>query len=752
MSEKTYLRLIRGGLIASLVIILFVFKGLLFPYITSKQLSFNILIEILFALWLVFVLRYPAYRPRHNFITWGLLAYFLVILVSCFTGVDFDLSFWGDAERMLGFFHLFHFFLFFLMIITVFRKWSDWRFFFQASVAVATLVSLVGLFGANSYSSIGNTAYVSGYLIFNIYFIILLFFRSSSRFGRWFYSLPLLIMFLEFKGMHTSGAIIGLGVSLLLLVLLLGLAHEQKKVRRWSLIAFLGAVLIIIAVFSQSQSAWFQSSFLRNLTSQKATFQTRLISWKGAAADFPAHPWLGTGFGNYAIIFDRHFTSDFYNHTVGDTYFDRAHNNLIDIASTTGVFGLLTYLSIFVAAAYYLIREFRANGGRANSNTPAGLNNIEIIVIVSLLAAYFIQNLAIFDSYSTLIGLMMTLGFIYWLDFRRSAQPEASKKLVIKSESGEIIVLVVLLIAAFIFSNHYNIKTWKMFNQSIDGYAEIMSGKLLTGLNNYEQAFSDRPLERDARVTLINVIAGSPDILGTVSLQKAESALEYAISLAEKNVAYNSEDSVMQLQLAQILDAAARFYYGDQEKFAYYSGRSLAAIDAAIAASPQRATTYFLKSQIQLLAGDQEGAIASTEYGISLNPKYYEGHCRLSQTYLFLVNAGDVSYAAKAKPELDACLDQGGLDSVSSLNFLKLGINLYTEAGEYEKALLLSERLAQMSGGDSEIWYNLAKIYFVMGKSNEAERAAAQAIASDPTLKSDWPNFKASIGQKEAGN
>lgn len=749
MSEKTYLRLIKGGLIASLIIILFVFKGLLFPYITSKQLSFNILIEILFALWLVFVLRYPAYRPRRNFITWGLAAYFLVILISCFTGVDFNLSFWGDAERMLGCFHLFHFFLFFLMIITVFRKWSDWRLFFQSSVAVATLVSLIGLWGANSYSTIGNTAYVSGYLIFNIYFIFLLFFRSSSRLGRWFYSLPLLIMLLEFKGMHTSGAIIGLAVSLLLFVLLLGLAHEQKRIRRWSLGVFLGAVVVIAAVFSQSQSAWFQSSFLRNLTSQKATFQTRLISWKGAAADFSSHPWLGTGFGNYAIIFDRHFTSDFYNHTVGDTYFDRAHNNLIDIVSTTGVFGLLTYLSIFVAAAFYLIREFRANGGRANSSTPAGLNNIEIIVIVSLLAAYFIQNLAIFDSYSTLIGLMMTLGFVYWLNFRRSNEAETSSRLAIKSEGGEIAALAVLLIAAAVFCNHYNVKAWKMFNQSIDGYAGIMTGQLLSGLNDYEQALSGRPLERDARVTLINALAASPELLQSVSLQKAESAFDYVIGLAEKNVAYNPSDSVMQLQLAQILDAAARFYYGDQEKFAYYSGRSLEAIDASIAASPQRATVYFLKSQIQLLAGDRDGAIASTKYGISLNPQYYEGHCRLSQTYLFLVNAGDDSYSTEAKKELDSCLDQGGLDSVSSLNFLKLGINLYTEEGEYEKALLLSERLAQMSGGDPEIWYNLAKIYFVMGKADEAERAAAQAIASDPTLKSDWPSFKASFVQKK---
>ena len=119
MSEKSYLRILQAGVIASLFIVLFVFPSLLFPYISSKQLSFNILMEILAAVWLVFILRYPAYRPKLNLIIYGLLSYFAVILISAFTGVDFNLSFWGDIERMLGFFHLFHFLIFFFIISLV---------------------------------------------------------------------------------------------------------------------------------------------------------------------------------------------------------------------------------------------------------------------------------------------------------------------------------------------------------------------------------------------------------------------------------------------------------------------------------------------------------------------------------------------------------------------------------------------------------------------------------------------------------
>ena len=264
MSAKTYLRILQGGLIASLVFVFFVFPSLLFPYITSKQLSFNILMELLFAIWLVFILRYPEYRPKRNYVTWGLLAYFAAILASCAVSVNFTLSFWGNAERMLGLFHLLHFLIFYLILITVFRSWKEWRVLLFVSVLIATIVSIIGLKGANSYSTIGNTAYVSGYLIFNLFFTLILFLRSPYKNWRWAYAIPAVIMLYEFWSCHTSGAIIGLFLSLLLFVFLLGLTHINKSLRRSSLVVLLVVIVAVTAIFSQYQSAWFQNSFLRH--------------------------------------------------------------------------------------------------------------------------------------------------------------------------------------------------------------------------------------------------------------------------------------------------------------------------------------------------------------------------------------------------------------------------------------------------------------------------------------------------------
>lgn len=746
MPAKIYTRLLQGGLIASLLIVFLIFKDLLFPYITSKQLTFNVLMEFLFAVWLVFILRYPEYRPKRSYITWGLVAYFIAILASCAVSVDFGLSFWGDSERMLGLFHLLHFLMFYLILITVFRSWSQWQALFLSSVIIATIVSFIGLIGADTYSTVGNTAYVSGYLIFNIFFSLILFKRNSHKGWRWFYIIPLLIMFREFWACHTSGAIIGLFLSLLLFVLLLGLFHINKNIRRFSLIVFLIAIFGIVLIFSQSQSDWFQKSFLRNLTAQKATFQTRLISWRGAAADFKNHWLFGTGFGNYAIIFDRHFDSKFFDYSKTDTYFDRAHNNLVDIVSTTGLIGLLTYLSIFVAAVYYLIKRFKRDGGRVGTGEEAGRRNLEILLLISLLAAYFIQNLAVFDSFVTYIGLMIILGYIYWLFTASEEVGEVSiegKKKFSIGANWEWTILILAILAAYLFTAQYNLKPWHMFQQVINGYGDMAEGRFLEGVLVYQKALGQTPLDRDGAVTLINAITSNPHLLDSFTDSQAQATLDYVISLAEKNVSYNPQDSLMQMQLAQAYDTAARFYYQDLEKFNYYSSRSLEAMDRSIASSPGRAPIYLVKAQMQLFRGETADALQTTEYAISLNRNYPESYCRLAQFYMFIDSKEKavVKDDKKLGEALAKCIDLGGTDDINSGTLLVASLNYFTSNNDYARALKLAERLTALSSNDPKLWLNLGKLYLIAGDVRQAQTAADRAFALDASLKTDWSGF-----------
>jgi len=731
MSQKAYLTILKIGIFLSFASLFLIFKNLLFPFITSKQIYFNILIEVLFVFWAVFIIKYPEYRPKNNLITSGLIAFFAAVLISCFFSIDFNLSFWGDIERMLGWFHLAHFLVFYFIIITVMRTWRDWKIFFIISIICASIVSLYGLANLH-YSTIGNTAYVSGYLIFNIYFALLLFFREKDPVFKWFYLAAVPIMLLEFKKANTSGAIVGLGVSIIFLFLL-GALNKNKKIKFSSLAVSALLVLLIFLVYTNRDSRIVKNnsilSLSRQITFQKDTFQTRLISWRAAQKYFSqnkSHLFFGTGYGNYAIIFDKYFEPSFYDHTRVETYFDRAHNNLIDIAATTGIVGLLAYLSILVFTLIYLIKLYRQDK----------IELIEFSLLICLGIAYFVQNLVVFDSLVTYISLMMALGYIYWLNQRRDEEEEEKAIEDREFDNKEIYSLVWIGGIILIIIYQFNINPVKMLKGTIDGQVAFAKGNIEEGVEIYQRALNyDTPIDRDSRDSFVRSIYSNYSGLSALEKTNAQEILDYAIIQAQKNVKYNPRDSLMQTQLAYILDAAARFNSDSPQTFYFYSDQSLESINKAIAASPGRINIYFIKAQIELGRGEKEKAIETLKYAVNLNDNYYDSFCRLARVYMML---GQV---ANSYEYFDQCLDKGGAALLDSPDLVRLLLNNYTSLGDVERSIKLCERLTILEKENPQNWIDLAKLCAGAGYNEKAIEAAKKAGELDPSLQGAVEEF-----------
>jgi O-antigen ligase len=734
MPLKTYLTILKTGIYVSFFSVFLVFKNLLFPFITSKQIFFNILVELLAIFWLVFIIEYPQARPKKFWITFGLAAFFSALFVSSLLGVDFNLSFWGDIERMLGLFHVAHFFLFYLIVITAFRDWRDWRNLFIVSVIAATMVCLYSLFKI-PYSTIGNTAYVSGYAIFNIYFALILFFRrrdqEKSKHQDWLisalYLVAAFIMLLVMKATNTRGAYVGLGVSFLLFGILFAIYSQSKKVKIYSLVAAAAAIILVSLIFLFPSSGLVSKSSILStiaqISSKQVTFQTRLISWKAALKDFPNHVLLGTGYGNFAITFDKYFDPMFYSYTSSETYFDRAHNNLVDITSTAGLLGLLSYLSVFAAAFYYLFKGKKQNKISTN----------EFILLICLFVAYFIQNLAVFDSLVTYISLMLALGYVYWLT-NRSEEEEPETNNVLTNKELAVLVIAGLIFLSIIYQ--YNIKPWLMLDGTINGQIKFAQGDIAAGVEEYKKALSYKtPLDRDSRASLINVINGRQNELLALGAQPAKEIADYAISLAEDNVKLNPADSMMQMQLAQILNTAAFVNQDNQSKFSFYSGRALKAIDQSIKASPGRITIYFSKAQIYITRNDKDKAIETLKYAVSLNEKYPESVCYLAKVGIYFKEETE-GYKA-----LDKCLDLGGSGYLNPVDFIKVALNYYAGKNDEPRLLMLYERWTGLEPANAKLWVNLSLLYARAGEKDKAVNAAEKAGGLDPSLKSAAEEF-----------
>ncbi|MDO8261194.1 MAG: O-antigen ligase family protein [Candidatus Magasanikbacteria bacterium] len=733
MTQKMYLYILKAGIYLSLISVFLVSKSLLFPYISTKQIYFNILIEVLMVFWLAFIVKFREYRPKKSYITYGLSAYFLVVLISCFAGVDFGLSFWGDVERMLGFFHIFHFFLFYLILITIMREWRDWKKLFVVSIIFANLVSLNGI-GGNPFSTIGNTAYVCGYLIFNIYFVLILFFKEKDKSLRWLYIAALPLQLVAFKNADSSGAFVGLGFSVLVFFFLYGVLCENKKLRKYTLSAGAVALILVILLFTNKNSDFVKNDSLLNrvneISFQKNTFQTRLISWKAAGKDFKNHPLLGTGHGNYAITFDKYFDSKFYTFTSSETYFDRAHNNLIDIVSTTGMLGLLTYLSIFVAAAYYLIRGFYEKR----------IKLMDFTLVSCLVIAYFVQNLAVFDSLVTYMGIMMTLAFIYFLYGENGGIGESisqtagkAKRQIFGDEQGERNELLILIFASIISLTiiyQCNVLPLQVLVGTIKGHIAFQQGETEKSYEIFKQALlANTGLNRDANTIFIRLFSEDIDKLKSLDKNKAQEIIDYGVKLAEENVAHNQGDSMSQIMLSQILDAAARFNSENNGKFVEYSDRSLKAVDSSITASPGRATNYFFKAQILANRGDYDGSIAVLRYAVSLNDKYSTSQCYLAKFLLFFQKP-----EAEIYQNMDLCIDLDGLNDLTA-DVIRRIVNHYLSAGDFVRVEKIVLSLTEKEVGNIENWVNLIKLYGQMGEKEKARAAADKAIEIDYSVK-----------------
>jgi tetratricopeptide (TPR) repeat protein len=753
MSQKMYLWILRIGTIASFICVWIIFKNLLFPFISSKQIAFNVLTEVLFVFWLAFIIKFPQWNPfgkfagqkTKNLVTYGLGAFFAALVASLFVTVDFNLSMWGDVERMLGVFHILHFGILYLVIITVFRDRNDWRMLIGAALVSAVGVAMLGT--NDSKSTIGNNAYTAALMMFASWFVFILMLQShqakhKENLTKWLYLLPLPLLLFVLKKTDTSGAFVGTALGLATFVFIFGITNKIKKFRiaAWAVLA-LGVGFLVLYYVNINNPSFPKISILNSISLQKNTFQTRLISWRGAWEDFKNHPILGVGHGNYAVIFDKYFDPKFYDYSRGETYFDRAHNNLVDIASTTGLVGLLTYLSIFVFVAIYLIKAFRR--GR--------IGGVEFALWSSLYVAYFVQNLVVFDSFVTYLCLMVVLGYVHWLANTNESNGN-SQALISKGGEASLINKEIYTLAAtglimLFVVFQYNISVFNMLSGVIAGQQAIGSGKFVSGYEIYKKAFSKNTvLDRDGRSMFLRSYSGRPSDLARLNQSDIDNITAYAIELAEMNVKYNPGDSMMQMELARTYDTASRLTK-DNSKSSLYANKALSALEESIKASPRRIPLYFIKAQFLVGLGRIDEAIASLENVAPLNEKFFETYCQLGQIYLIKGNVKGTpdsekpAFQEKGYEALDRCLANGGGDMLAVESVIAQAINHYSEKQDIDKVVQLYEQLVNFRQKDATVWKNLALLYAQTGELEKAQSAADNAAKIDPSLRADVDAF-----------
>ncbi len=387
---------IYGGLLMPLMFI----PVVIFPFVFSKLIAFQVLIGLTFPAYLALAWMEPKLRPPRSLLYYAIIAYFVALALSVAFSVDPLRSWWGNQERMNGLFTLLHFLAWLTMAVGVIKTWEGWRKLlnyeivlsvFMAGVSLLQLVKkdlLLFTAGDRVGGLLDNPIYMGSYQIFNLSFIALLFMKTKSRTARLVYAFAALIDLWAFGATQSRGALVGLAAVMGSFALYVALTTKNQKAR-WGIVSGVGAFFAAYGVAYLFRDAPFiaGNTILSRLTHFSAASETRLIAWDIAWKGFLERPLTGWGLDTFHILFNLKYNPRSLEFGQYETWFDRAHNTVFDVLSMTGIFGFLTFFAIFGMLFYCVWRAHRNKW----IDLPIAA------VLIALPIGYFLQNLFVFD-------------------------------------------------------------------------------------------------------------------------------------------------------------------------------------------------------------------------------------------------------------------------------------------------------------------------------------------------------------------
>lgn len=704
---------------------LIIFYPVLFPYVFGKALFIQILIEIMAIcyIWLLYaayrrVGSPSAYLPRFNLLFWAFTAFFVTLILSTIFGVDPHYSFWSKQERMDGLFNLTHFFILFFILGGTTKNGKSWLQILDVSLIASFLVSLYATgqqFGIffNPYTgrlsgTLGNSAFLATYLLVNMYFAILLFIQRKNINLKFWYGALILFEFIILLLTQTRGAVLGLAVGLL--IFLFGYIILAPKSPRKKYI--LGLLILIIlagaALFSARNSNFVKNQPLLNrftdISFQKDTGRIRLMSWKIGMSAFLEKPVLGWGQENYYVAFNKHMNPSFFTYS-GET-FDRAHNKFVDLLVMNGFLGLLAYLFIFAAAAIVLWKKRKE-----------GL--FVILILLSLLGAYLVQNIALFDMPISYLMFFLFLSLIYFIS-KPGAPPKSPNKIKKHLSPWSTIAawFAILLIIFFFWSG--NMKPFIASIRSISAQKILAtasqndeSAKLAMEnfrLSTNANTFTNPETGKIIPPIFINIL-NSPQITPNTKLAVSKSLAEYMEKEIEKMPLFY--DYYLNLtDIYNMLGSSDNSYYLDKgEK----NMKNLLEI------YPKTPQFYYKLIINRILARDLNQARDYALQSIRLNERLPQGWWFLGITYYY---AGQYE---QAKENIEKAVALGYERSITTLFFLA---QTYDQLKEYDKAIANYEAAAKLNPQDLQLQLNLIKDYQAIGQKEKAKDLAERLLAS----------------------
>ncbi len=655
--EKFLLQVVKSGTAVILFLPLLVYRPVFYPYVFSKIIVFQIVVEVIFATWL-FLAIYGGkkYRPNwKNPLVATLTLFVVALILISLTGVDIVRSFWSTQERMTGVLTIIHFYIWFLVLASSFREWKDWRNLIWISLLGSFLVCLYSLGQklelefllpgekmARGYwiirpsGPLGNSIFFAVYTALHFFLAIFLCLKENKSTRK----ILVIIIFALFNLVMallaaSRGVILALGTAIFFFFCSWAFYDfEQTKTcfakirKRGARLALILLIIVIIGVVvflpTQRDRGWMKTApnFVYRLAYLMSGIKERTIAWRAGWQGFKERPIFGWGWENYNVIFNQKYQPFYLRGGEESTWFDRSHNQVIDMLSLTGIIGTLFYLSVFSVLFWLLFKKMKVADNLKQKTS--------LVIIGLMFVAYFIQNLFVFDTPAPLIIFYFSLAlvcFITQTPIRQSAdQSPGAQSPSIHFPLPILISLIIIFLPWAMYKFNF-----EPFQQSRLGLRAFYTSEvdLKSGLYWYQKALA-KPVftNPEVRIYLAKTIAGEYQKIdlktSKVDLGLVAQGTEFAIAEYKKSVQEHPLDARHWLYLGQLYNLGVRYNKG-------YVQEAERALNRALELSPQRQQIYFELARTHLYLEEYKQAIEFLKQAVMLDPEVEESRQNLEK-------------------------------------------------------------------------------------------------------------------------
>jgi len=717
---------IKSGLYLTLFLPLLFTSFTYFPWNFGKTIIFQIVVEILLFLYLIglAINRDDRMAKPMNWLNWSLIIFFFIITVTAFTGVNVSNSFWGNQARANGIFTWLHFGVWYFLLVRYFPEKKDWIRLFSLSVGVALLVSGTVFFQHNLPMAwqtdagggiIGNRAFAAAYLL--VAFGLALALASSLAGSRRWWSLAsasVLLAAIFWTG--NRGVIIGLIAGIFSGLIAAVFMVKNKKIRRLSVVVLSFGLIAIGSLSALAATKTLPVYFPRlaeaiNINSlTSGTGETRLMAWQIAWQGIKERPFTGWGWGNYDVTFNKYFNPHFLKYDFTETVWDKPHNWLLEVANSSGVFGLVSYLGIFGIVGYYLIRK------KGEQNFPA--SPITGSILFGALAAYLVTDLFLFETNNALLLFFLLLAFIAGEYIPRQAH--ALHPIWSSARRFFWIPYAIFVPVSLFAFNYVPLKASYYLSQARaaeDGAVWSVAAEKALMVPAFVGENGIFLAERFVQLDKSGVdMTPKPTVSAAITVA---SALERQSDRYQDNPLFPVWAGQVYMILGETVDPK---YYADAERL----------LLRAKTISPLKQEFSFFLGRLYLLEKDFPRAIDMQKRAVAADQSISTSHWFLGLSY---VASGDIP---RGLAEIEVAISKGYSLSRGQTLYV---IDLYAEAKKYATVIEWYKKLHEAEPENIDWYIKLATAYALNGQKSEALKTVKEAIANYPPLQAEAAKF-----------